>query len=211
MGFFAEKFMNNISFQQFKELHIKGYTLDMVFLLEQIRNEIDINTDSARINSILSSIERKGLITAEYKITLEGEQLLNFVSISDGTLKLIKKKIENEFDRFWKIFPSTDTFEYKGVKFEGSRALKTNKDECKLKLKAILNEGEYSIDKIVAAVEYDVLAKKEASIKTRTNKLSYIQNSLTYLRQRSYEPFIELLSQGATIKQSPEINLTIDI
>jgi len=52
------------------------------------------------------------------------------------------------------------------------------------------------------------LQKKEASIKENTNKLKYMQNSLTYLNQRSYEPFIELLEQGINTEQSKPIGGT---
>ena len=36
---------------------------------------------------------------------------------------------------------------------------------------------------------------KEESVKTRVNKLTYIHNSLTYLNQRDFEPYIELIKQ----------------
>lgn len=198
--------MKDISFSKFRELHIKGYSLDMVFLLMKMKNDEEIPTDSVKITGLIATMERKGLITENGKPTLDGQQLLDFILSSTGqpVQRIVKRKIETEFDKFWNSFPSTDTFEYKGVKFAGSRALRINKTECELKLKAILNEGEHTIDQIVAAIEYDILAKKEASIKQRTNKLTYVQNSLTYLRQRSFEPFIELISKGNTVEESPE-------
>jgi hypothetical protein len=51
-------------------------------------------------------------------------------------------------------------------------------------------------------MKYDVNLKKEASFKEKKNKLSFMQNSITYLNQRSYEPFIELIRAGAVVKQS---------
>jgi hypothetical protein len=50
-----------------------------------------------------------------------------------------------------------------------------------------------------------VLQKKENSVKQRSNKLTYLQNSATYLNQRSYEPFIELIKEGAQIEEAPKI------
>jgi len=35
--------------------------------------------------------------------------------------------------------------------------------------------------------------------------LKNMQNSLTYLNQRSYEPFIELIKEGAKIEEAPQI------
>lgn len=192
---------NSLIFSKFEELQNKGYTLDIIYLLELFKENIDIDilTKSVRIKNLLQTIERKGLITQNHDITLEGQDLLDFINISEEGTKLSKKKVDNEFEIFWKIFPSTDTFEYKGIKFNGSRALRINKEDCKVKLKAILNSGEYNIDQIIEAIEYDTISKKEMSIKTRTNKLSYMQNSLTYLRQLSFEPFIELIRAGNKI------------
>ena len=52
-------------------------------------------------------------------------------------------------------------------------------------------------------MEYDVLNKKENSVKAGENKLKYLQNSLTYLTQRSYEPYIEIVKEGITIEDKP--------
>jgi hypothetical protein len=57
------------------------------------------------------------------------------------------------------------------------------------------------MDDLVKALEFDVLQKKENSLKTGTNKLTYMQNSLTYLNQRSFEPFIELIRQNSIIEE----------
>jgi hypothetical protein len=194
--------ISEISLNSFKEIHNRGYTLDMVYLLSLFKNNIDVRAvSSARITEIVNILVRKGLLTEDDIPTLDGEELLKFINIPGEDIKLVKKKVDDKFDKFWKAFPSTDSYEYKGVKFQGSRALRINKDDCKLKLKSILNEGEHSIDDITKAIEYDVYLKKENSIKTRTNKLSYLQNSLTYLRQRSYEPFLELIKEGKIIKE----------
>jgi DNA-directed RNA polymerase len=198
--------MKEISFQRFIELHNKGYTLDMVYLLFLFRDNIDIRSmsSSARINEIISLLIRKGLLTEEDNITVEGEGLLKFMDNPGEEVKLVRKKTDDEFDLFWKVFPASDIFEYKGVKFTGSRALRINKEDCKVKLKAILNTGEFSINEIVEAVKYDVQCKMENSIKTKTNKLSYLQNSLTYLRQYSFLPFLELIKEGKVIKEETQ-------
>jgi hypothetical protein len=65
-----------------------------------------------------------------------------------------------------------------------------------------LEEGEYTLEELVEALRFDVLQKKENSVKTNTNKLTYMQNSLTYLNQRSFEPFIELIKEGVKIQES---------
>lgn len=125
---------------------------------------------------------------------------------TEDNIKLVKKKASTSyFDRFWEAFPSTDTFTYNDVKFEGSRALKMDKEKCKLQFNNILNEGDYSAQDIIDAVKYDVLQKKKNSYKTKQNKLQYIQNSLTYLRQRSFEPYIELAKEQTKEIEEPDI------
>ena len=143
------------------------------------------------------SLIRKGLLSEDgQKLTVPGNELLTFIK-SSSSEKLKKKKADNsEFDKWWKTFPATDTFEYKGKKFIGSRSLKNSKDDCKLKFEKILFEGEYTADVLIKALEYELLQKLEASIKTNTNKLAYMQNSLTYLRQRTFESYIELMKSG---------------
>jgi hypothetical protein len=198
--------MKGISFQKFIELHNKGYTLDMVYLLSLFRDNIDVRSmsSSARINEIIALLERKGLLTNDDNISITGNELLNFIDLPGEDVKLVRKKVDDEFTLFWQAFPASDIFEYKGVKFTGSRALRINKEDCKVKLKSILNTGEFTIDEIVEAVKYDVQCKMESSIKTKTNKLSYLQNSLTYLRQYSFLPFLELIKEGKAIKEETQ-------
>ena len=89
--------------------------------------------------------------------------------------------------------------------------MRVRKEDCKVKFKKILEEGEYTIDDLIAALEYEVLQKKENSLKTGANKLTFQQNSLTYLNQRTFEPFIELVKAGETIKESQVVTGGTDI
>ena len=82
--------------------------------------------------------------------------------------------------------------------------MRVKKEDCKVKFNNILLEGDYTCDELIAALEYEVLQKKENSIKTKTNRVTFMQNSLTYLNQRSFEPFIELIREGNAVKIAPE-------
>jgi hypothetical protein len=64
---------------------------------------------------------------------------------------------------------------------------------------------------MIAAIEFDVLQKKENSFKTKTNRLTFLQNTLTYLNQRTFEPFIELIKEGHKIELSKPISKGTDI
>ena len=198
----------NLTPFHFKELILKGYSLDQMFLLKMLHEQLDISDlvkESAKIAALQQSLIRKGLITeTEDKLTTLGTELLVFMD-SKESKKIERKKTDtSKFDEWWKEFPSTDTFEHKGKLFSGCRNLRQGKDDCRVKFDKILLEGEYSAQILIDALRFDILNKKENSLKTGTNKLTYLQNSLTYLNQRSYEGSIDLIQQGIVIDESFE-------
>ena len=199
----------------FKELQRLGFTLDMIFLLKLAEENADLKaicSGNAKLEIILQGIQRKGLITSQNKLTLMGNNLINFLKEEAPEEKIVKLKANaDDFERWWKAYPGTDTFTHNGVKFEGTRAFRAKKDECQVKFNSILNEGDYTPDDLIAAIEFDVLQKKENSFKTKTNRLTFLQNTLTYLNQRTFEPFIELIKEGHKIEVSKPISKGTDI
>lgn len=165
--------------------------------------------ESLKISTLYTTLIRKGLVTEDGKLTTVGSELLSFIRTKTRT-RLPKLKVDNpDFDEWWKTYPGTDTFTQNGRVFTGNRALRTGKDDCRAKFSKILLEGEYTAKQLIEALKYDVNQKKQASFTARTNKLSFMQNSLTYLNQRSFEPFIELINTGI---QTEETNIgTTDI
>lgn len=198
----------NVTDFHFKELILKGYSLDHIFLLRLINEQNDLSallSESAKLSALHQSLMRKGLISEkEDKLTVMGTELLVFMD-TKAPDKLVRRKVdETSFSEWWKAFPGTDTFEYKGKSFVGGRSLRKSEDDCRIKFDKILLEGEYSVRELIDSMKLDVIQKKELSIKKNENKLSYMQNSLTYLNQRSYEPFIELLRKGFKVEESQE-------
>lgn len=196
----------SLTCEHFKVLLTQGYSLDMIFLLTAISEELDITEllKEKKIALIHQTLLRKALITNENKLTAEGKALLVFLSSPiETSVKIEKRKpIEDDkFNRWWNAYPGTDTFEHKGNKFTGSRSLRVRKDECRLTITKILGEGEYTIDELVRALELEVLQKKDNSVKTRVNRLTFMQNSLTYLNQRTFEPFIELVRKDVVVEE----------
>lgn len=205
----------NITLYHFEEIYKAGYTLDMLYLLKLIEEGNDASSlcENERMSVLCQSVRRKGLLSENFKITLIGKSVLGFLDEKgEPEMKLVKSKIvSNDFDDWWKAYPGTDTFSHKKVDFTGTRSMRAKKDDCKLKLKNILAEGEYTIKEMIAALEYEVLQKKENSVKTKTNRLTFMQNSLTYLNQRTFEPFIELIREGKKIVEEPIIRGGTDI
>ena len=203
----------NIKPNQFDSIIKKGYSLDHVYLLELIRDEIDITElleHSVKINTLYSTLLRKNLIISN-TLTLEGKNLLEFIE-SDDAIKFTKLKIPiSDFSSFWAIYPGTDTFVYKEKSFKGARALRMNKSVCLEKFNKIILEGEYTANEIIKALEFDVNQKKEQSYKSGANKLTYMQNSLTYLNQRSFEAYIDLISSGIKTEEESTSTNSFDI
>lgn len=193
----------------FSELLNKGYSLDVIFMLQMVQDGIDLDSftkENVKIAALYQTLVRKGLITEtnDY-ITIIGHELLNFMN-SKLPGKIVRKKGEpTDFNLWWKAFPSLDTFEHKGKKFQGCRSLRIDESNCRIKFDKILSEGEYTASEMIEALKYDVFMKKEASVQKNENKLSYMQASLTYLNQRSFEPFIDLIRVGINIIETPKI------
>lgn len=195
----------------FEKIIKGGYSLDIIFLLKLVEEDYDLSSfteSSEKLKVMHQTIIRKGLITEGGKLTLSGKEVLSILNVADVEKIDLRKKtdITDDFEKWWKAYPGTDTFEYAGKKFTGTRALRAKKDECKVKLYKILDEGDYTIDELIAALKYEVNQKINNSMKTSSNKLSFMQNSLTYLNQRTFEPFIELVREGN--KQEIEAPIT---
>ena len=193
--------------QQFEEFFKRGYNLDVIYLLKLIDEQYDVSPlceGSMKIASVYQSLIRKGLITKDDALTILGRDLLEFIN-SKATSKIIRRRpATTDFEEWWKTYPGTDSFEYKGKKFTGTRALRLHKDDCRLKFDKILLEGEYTATQLIAALNYEITQKKETSITENANRLKFMQGSSVYLNQRSYEPFIELINEGATVNEAPQ-------
>lgn len=197
--------LKNLRFSHFEQICKNGYTLDIVYILLLAENDVDVRKlcgESVKLKTLFQTVVRKGLITDEGKLTLSGKAVIAYLDEANEDDKLVKLKMKTEgFDKWWKSYPGTDNFTHNGRTFKGSRTLRQNKEECRLKFNKIIEEGEYTEEQLISALEYDVLQKKTASAKNNTNKLTFMQNSLTYLNQRTFEPIIELMVNGIEDQQ----------
>lgn len=202
--------MKNITFYHFKELQQQGISLDKVFLLELAENGEDVISlckSSPKLKLLTDTLLRKGFLTEKSELTVQGGEILKFLH-TESVETPTKLKIDKpeDFELWWKTYPGTDTFVHKGMTFTGTRSLRAKKEDCKVKFNNILNEGEYTIKELIEALSLEVFQKKENSVKEKTNKLKFMQNSLTYLNQRTFEPFIELIREGkTTVVEQPTV------
>lgn len=190
--------------------------MNTLYLLECADKGTDPTSyiDSSKVRAWKQTLIRKGYLLEEGRPTVAGLFVIKALKETDGeTLEIridfIQNKNNSNFEKWWAAYPSTDEFEHKGKKFKGNRGLRTNKAECKLKLLKVLEEGDYTIEDLIKALEVEVHMKKESSISEGENKLKYMRNSLTYLNQRTFENFIEL--GRAFNPSSNSTSLDIDI
>lgn len=200
----------NISDKHFLELVKEGYDINIIFLLKLLHegNEVEsLCREHEKIAAMKQFLIRKNLISEEGKILPAGNELLLFLDtkISGKISKKVPTE-DNGFNEWWATYPGTNVFTYKNKTFSGDRTLRVKKDDCRLKFEKILAEGEYTSNDLIEALKAEIEAKKETSIKTGTNKLTYMQNSLTYLNQYSFSGFVELLKTQQQIEQVTTIN-----
>ena len=152
-----------------------------------------------KVSALYQSLIRHGFITPEEeKITIAGKDLLKWFEDASGTKIIKRKPLTTDFEEWWKHYPPTDSFEIDGKVFKGTRALRKGKEECRRKFKTIIEEGEYTAQQLIDALKYEVNQKVERSVKERKNIMSYMQGSIPYLNQRTFEGFIELMKQEPT-------------
>jgi len=194
--------------QKFEELIKRSYNLDIIYLLKLIDEQYDIAPlykDSMKIASVYQSLIRKGLITEnDDKLTIVGKDLLEFVNAKASGKLIRRRPATTDFEEWWKTYPGTDSFEYKNKKFTGTRSIRKGKDECRLKFDKILLEGEYTAAQLIGALNYELLQKKESSVDTNSNRMTFMQNSVTYLNQRAFEAYIELINDGSAVNVAPQ-------
>ena len=198
----------NVTPEQFQELIKRGYNLDVIFLLKLVDEQYDVSPlcdGSMKIGSVYHSLIRKGLITPDdEKITTLGKDLLEFMNTKSSGKLIRRKPATTDFEEWWKNYPGTDKVEYKGKTYPGTRSLRLYKDDCRLKFDKIILEGEYTATELIEALKYEVLQKKEASIATNSNRLTFMMGSSVYLNQKAFNGFVELIRDGAKIDIAPQ-------
>lgn len=199
----------NISQVGFQELLKASLTLDQLFYLECVKHKVDLKevVTRDRLLSWKQSLIRKGFLTEDGEVSVLGAALLEAVGSGNPFKGALEEKIvvnEKDFEAWWAAFPSSDIFEYKGRKFSGSRSLKYAKKDCKVVFDKIINEGGTTGADLIRCIEYEVLMKKEESVKNNENKMKFMKSAMSYLNSRQYEGFLETSKNPISIQQSFE-------
>lgn len=197
--------------ENFKEILKNSLSLDHIYILYLIQHNYPVFETIAEDTKVKSYC--RGLVRKNYTFTdggviyctATGIELANMWD-STNAAPIVNKDKTGEFDKWWNTYPGNDTFTFENKTFKGSRGLRVRREECRLKFEQILMQGTYSTEQMIAALEIEVEQKKSASVKSGVNKLSYMQNSLTYLNQRTFESFMDLIGKKV-IKKQTEISI----
>jgi hypothetical protein len=182
-----------VKYSHFKELKKKGYSLDSLFILSLIDDGIDIEEiakEDSSVNLLLNTLTRKNLIGNDFKLTQLGVELLEFCGTRGEKLKLSKAK-DDDFEKWWKVFPTSNYFTHKGKTFQGTQSKRIKEMECRSLFNKYVTTGEFTAEEIIGATEFHIGMTLDLSIKTGKNEVSYISNSHTYLLQKKFQPFIK--------------------
>src|SRR6187455_2815526 len=119
--------------EHLEEVVKKGLSLDHIAMLMLIKEGHDMvlfTQENMKLDAMHQSLVRRGLINDENRISILGNELLEFMESKIATTIVRKKPSTKEFDDWWEAFPSTDHFEYKGRVFTGSRGMRVQKEKC---------------------------------------------------------------------------------
>lgn len=183
----------NLSLGKFKAINSKGINLDLVFILELLSKGVDIRGSfkSGRINSLLSTLERKGYIK-DLEITDSGREFYNSLLVEEQ--EVVVKKVESkdkEWEEFLSYYPPNTRFIWRGREFLGDRGVKNNTKDGRELFTNILNNSSLSSEDLWRSVVAEAIAKMKESYKVGANKMQYFINTESWLRQKRYLNFLE--------------------
>lgn len=129
-------------------------------------------------NTIKEKLAQQGYLTIDNMLSLKAKRYVESIIDSEPT-ETDDIKLEEDFNTFWDVFPSTDKVHH----FPGSRSLKDNKQRCKQVFAEIISEG-HTLDEILSGLTKQIEELKMNSI--NENRLTYMKNSLRWLRDKDF-------------------------
>lgn len=175
-----------ISLDKYIELANAGYPLDVVYILtEMVKgvNPTEKFANNKKLMGLYKMLMRKQLINEDNSLTDQGKELLSYLDN--------KPKASPQFDTWWLTYPATNVFKHKGRTFTGTQNKRKKKDECRALFNKLIAEGFDPLE-IIQATKYHFELAKELSCKEGKNEISFIANSERYLRNKDFEPYIEI-------------------
>lgn len=182
---------NKISKEHFYNLLKTRISLDCIYILEMLINKEEFDYENQHIVALTQKLQRKGYINSKGEVTHWGIEFYESLSKPLEVAVKVPKIKDDTFEQWWSIFPSSDFFEFKGKKFEGTRKLNIKKEECKKLFNIYVAEGLLAED-IIGATEFNIESIKKVSFKKGINQMSYLPASERYLSEKRFSPFLSV-------------------
>ena len=163
-------------------------------IVKYMQNKLLQQTEIVHItgNVTKAVIQELTLIGTMSTLTLD-----NYI-VASGAKKEKKKPVpvadDKGFEEFWKEYPATANFQYRGMSFTGSRVLRSNYQICEQLYLRGLQENNVTGEQVVGALKKQIQLMKEESYDSGQNKLQYMAAIEPYLRQQKYMAFIGIES-----------------
>lgn len=200
-----EYYLFNISQKGFQRLLDLNLDMNLLFIIHLLLEGKDpVTIGSHRVVAWLQTLRRKGYVAQDSnEVTLSGQLLYRM--LKEDKDEEIVSAVPGGFERWWKIFPSTNMFMYRTKTFEGSQKKNIKKAQCKALFERYVNEGKFTVEDIIAGTEYHMVVVRELSWKNQRNEMSYVPNSYRYLSEKFFEPYIELSKARVKIKDNSNV------
>lgn len=135
-----------------------------------------------------------GIVTKEIiKGTIEDITQEQFIA-DTGTKKERKEKglliADSLFEDIWKAYPASASFSYRGVKFNNSRILRSNRAVCEMLYLKAIQSKQITGEQILSAIKKQVQMVKEESYESGQNRMQFLPTIEVYLRQQRYEAIL---------------------
>lgn len=158
-------------------------------------------TKQEEYQAILKYIQDKMMVLSTVSVVdiVDIATYASYEQYIQDTKKVKKNKpvvleiVIQEFEEFWKLYPATSKFEYKGKIFMGERSLKANKQVCLKLYDEYAKSTGYAGGAgkaIRKALQVQLEHIKIESYKKGDNRMQYMSSLEVYLRQRKYESWI---------------------
>lgn len=178
--------LEHINLGQINYLKSHKINLSHLKVLEMFYNKEDV-TDIRLTNDLV----RLGFVFRN-EITELGKQLYeDFQEVKHEPTKKRQSKVklkDAEFELWWKTFPPNPTYR----NWISTRNLRLEKTVCQGLYRQIIEEGEYTEEMLLTALENEKTARKVESDLNNKNSFQFMKGTENYLRERAFEAYISV-------------------
>ncbi len=187
--------LSYINENQIRELSKKGMNLSHYWVLDLLNAAREYDQDAVQVLPNVKEVKllKDRFLIDEKGINVNGQKFYQEISnIKEEDVPKKSKKepvIESRFEEWWNEYPGSANFSYRGMSFTSSRALRGNKQVCKMLYDAAVASKVTTEAQILNSTKFMVEEAKKESFDSGVNKLQYLPGAEVFLRQQRYLSF----------------------